>query len=358
MRKLSRPTSLSLVFVVAVGAVGCNKSPTRPGTDFPGGPSILGGPSITSLEIVGPARIAPEGTAQFSIATTWSDHVPREVSSGVIWTSSQPAVLAIDSLGRATAREPGLAHIGATAGGRSALVKIVLVLPDGTFWLSGSVTDGRYPVDSAVVEAVSGTDTVAARTGADGRFDLYGVRRDAALRVTKDGYATHEQNLQLTDHGSVRVTLALAQPRAQIAGTYILTIGSPQCADSSPLAEELRQRTYTAVVTQSDERVSVSLAGKDFASGPGFVANQFAGVVTPTGAWFVLWQGDIMDPPQLIERLATGTFLTISGRAVTTVSDSGLQGTLAGALFHHEGMIGGRIIGSCTSATHSFTLAR
>jgi hypothetical protein len=151
------------------------------------------------------------------------------------------------------------------------------------------------------------------------------------------------------------VTLTLAQPRPSIAGTYVLSIGSPQCEGASPLAplaEELRQRTYTAVLTQDNARVTVVLGGRDFAS------DRFSGNVTATGATFELSEGDYYSWQDVIERLSNGTFLVITGRAVTTLTESGLAGTLNGSLVNLQNFPGSTVAGRCVSGRHAFTLTR
>ena len=351
MRTFTRLPALSLVAAFAMTTAGCDRSPTRPGTD------PLAGPSVKTLDIVGPATLPPGASAQFSISATWSDGVPREVR-GVNWTSSSPDVVFIDSSGKATAHKGGRAYISATAGGRSALAVRLLVLPHGTFWVSGDVNDGAYAVEAAFVEAVSGADTVTAVTGYDGQFHLFGVRPDAVLRVSKEGYATFEQNLQLTTDRTIRIHLALARDRLHIAGDYTLTITADACTDPAPLAQHLRRRTYRARVIQTEERVAVTVTGGDFVSYERYVANQIAGFVFPTTATFVLWPGDWMDPPGLAERFGDGTMLVFDGRAIVRATASGLSGTFDGTFIHQEpgGMT--RIIGSCKSASHTFTLTR
>lgn len=341
----------SVLCLCAVATIGCQKSPTGPGTGPPAGPTI------TSLEIIGPATVAPGASPQFRVAATWSDHVAREVSN-VTWTSGNPAVLTIDPSGVAVAHAPGRTHVHASTGGRAALAKPVLVLERGTFWLSGSVADGRYAVEAAVVEAVSAGSRTATRTDIQGNFNLYGVPDDTILRVSKDGYLPHEQHLTLTDHGTLRVTLQLARERLQLAGTYRLTLATGGCSEPSSIAEELRQRTYTAVVTQNADLVTVQLAGSDFLTRTGYTANSFFGVVTPSDVAFVFWPGDVIDDPAVVERLSDGTFLTITGRALATVTDTGLAASLDGSFLHHADSSFSRLIGSCTSKTHTLTLTR
>lgn len=340
------------------GATNCgdDKSPT-----LPSGPAT---PILVAIEMAGPATIPPGGTGQFNIRGTWSDGRVGEVTSGITWRSTNTTVISIDASGRALGLERGTAAISAAIDGRTA-GKSVLVLPNGTFRLSGWVHDTAardIPIALAVVEAGVGSDTLTALTDARGQFALYGVQSGAVLRVSKDGYTTHEQQLQLTTHIDLAVPLGLARSRLNIAGTYVLSIGSSQCDAGlfAPLAEELRERTYTAVVTQNNERATIKLTGRDFASSSGRVADTFSGNVGPSGATFELrdvdyYYGTVQD---VVERLANGTFLTITGHAVTTATDFGFAGTLNGTLLNVQTLPTGTIVGRCFSRTHPFTLRR
>jgi hypothetical protein len=312
------------------------------------------------VEILGPDTVPPGGTARFSVRGRWSDGAMEEISTGVTWQSTDSAVISIDASGSALGKERGSAAIRASVTGKPAAMKGIHVLPDGTFRLSGRVSDSTatgLPIESALVEADSDPDRITALTNGWGDFVLYGVRRDALLRIYKDGYRTYEQRLDLTTHGGVNVPLVLAQPRALVAGTYVLSIGSPQCEGATPytpLAAELRQRTYTAVLRQEDARVTVTLSGSHL------LAERFFGSVTATSATFDLTQGDYYyrTTPDVIERLANGTFLVISGRAVTTIADSGLVGTLNGSFVNLETVPYGRVVGRCQSSSYSFRLTR
>ena len=79
---------------------------------------------------------------------------------------------------------------------------------------------------------------------------LYGVAGDTTLRVSKEGYQTHTQNLVVTDDTpSLAVALTLVRPRLDVSGAYTLTItADPSC--SGGLLEPLRTRSYAAVLTQ------------------------------------------------------------------------------------------------------------
>jgi hypothetical protein len=357
MRRLSLTIAVLLVGGLAAMNCGSDKSPT--------GPRGPGEPVLAALEIVGPATIPPGGTAQYSLRGRWSDGRVGDVTSAITWRSTNTAVVSIDPSGRASGVERGASTITAVAETRS-IGKSVLVLPDGTFRLSGRVTDATeagIPIESAVLEADSDPDRVTAFTNVRGEYFLYGVRPDAVVRVSKEGYSTHEQRLNLSGHASVDVGLTLIRPRPSIAGTYVLSIGSPQCEGASPfapLAEELRQRTYSAVLTQNNARVTVVLSGRDFASGNGGFQNRFFGIVTPTGATFELseWDYYYRTIQDVIERLADGTFLVITGHAVTTLTNSGLAGTLNGSLVNQQHIPGGTVAGRCVSSSHAFTLTR
>jgi hypothetical protein len=129
-----------------------------------------------------------------------------------------------------------------------------------------------------------------------------------------------------------------------------LTIeGAPGCPRSPrPLAEELRRRSYQAVVTQAGSRLEVTVTGPPLAS------DRFSGNLTLTGANFLIDWGYYDIHSQLTERLEDGAYLTIWGNATTSSSPSGLSGPFSGGLEHFTyPPWTGR--GSCAGATFSLT---
>jgi hypothetical protein len=179
-------------------------------------------------------------------------------------------------------------------------------------------------------------EPLEAQTDFYGQYVLFGVPASVRLRVTHPDYNMLEPTLHVTDHQSADFSLTASQLLANIAGTYTLkmTLDGP-CAYGAP-EPAVRDRTYTATITHlTPTTVSVTLTGADlvvqFGSG-----NGFTGVVEPSGATFTLranYYGYYY--PDLLERLPNGTYVAMTGRAVTRKESQGLVGTMQGALFFY-----------------------
>ena len=183
MRNRSRIMVSSIV--VASLTAACDGEPRRAGGTAanPVGPSPGAPPVVVNVEISGPASIAPGQSVQFTAVARFSDGTSQTPSS-VRWSSSNTALLRVDTSGLVTAgQQTGEATLSADLtpsglGGATRSSKEILVLPDGTYRVVGVVTDDGTPptpVAGARIE-VTGPTPVVAITDWDGRYRLYGSR--------------------------------------------------------------------------------------------------------------------------------------------------------------------------------------
>lgn len=250
-------------------------------------------------------------------------------------------------------------------------VKSVVVTPPGTFRLRGTVSEAgsneRVPDVSLEVRTATG-DVLQTTTGRDGTFLMYGVPPDAALKVTHSKYIQHTETLTLAEHGTLNVQLTLANPAVQVAGTYTLTVGSSECPGAGqgvlPLAEDLRRRTYTAVVVQKGRNLEVTLSGTAFGTKSSGEANRFFGEVDGSRVRFTLFGADnfyyyyyYSSSADVAERLGDGTYLIPSGAADLTISGQDLQGTLTGWMSKRATPARGQLLARCVG-TFPFVLSR
>lgn len=353
------PVMAGTAAAIAV-AVACEKSPTRPGLSV--------GNSIRQLEILGPSTVAPGGTARFR-AVALGDGSTRDVTSNAAWVSSDRRLVTIVAGGVATGVARGEAMITASVEGSQG-IKPVIVLPDGTYRLIGVVreSDTMSPILGARVEARAGGQTViATQTDSTGKFTLYGVPSGAELRVTRDGYLTHAETVTLTDHGSINLTLALSAARPDLSGLYTLTVGPATCSNpTSVLDAALRRRTYQATVTQNGAQLRVTLSGAEFRQIRGVAANAFNGTFEPSSASFRLTPPDYYylyannsARPDVVEEFADTVGLLIAGTATTTLSSTGMTGTLNGLIESYRGLIATTApTARCVSSSIPFALTR
>ena len=357
-----------LVLVAAFGLavlIACDRSPTSPRP--PLGTATV--PYTTQVEVVAPATIAPGTTAQLSAIQHLSDGSKRDVTTGAQWTSENADVLSINSTGLASAHTMGESLITVAIVGLGTGVREIIVVPDGTYRLTGMVGESDNPslgVADARVEATSGgRNADATITGFDGRYRLYGVSGPTQVRVTKTGYTPLVQTITVVDHQTQDFVLALERPRPSVAGTYTLTItASPSCRNQLP--DSARQRTYTAVLTQQGPLVEATLTGATFVVTQGNQANHFSGRVEPQEMTFSLvgfdsyyyyYHGGLGD---VVEHIDNTFYLSIAGGAVVGMSGSRFSGRLDGTFQVLTGDLPRNALrtAECRAEDHQFVLAR
>jgi len=265
------------------------------------------------------------------------DATSQDLSTKVLWRASSFSVLTLSPAGLATTRANGETIITASSGAVSASLS-VMVVPTGTYRLAGTVRDADQPVSGATVAVTSGRGAGAsALTNSLGQYVLYGVAGEVQLTVTR--FDTTAVTHQVTvDHDDVfDITDFAVTGVPKIAGTYALTITAG--ADCTPYpagmplppASEL-QRTYTATVTQSGTKATVTLSGADFAIQNG-LGNQFFGDISNGYVYFSLRNtgGDYyytintVGRPDVVERVSSGHLLAIWGYARAVASSGGMD---------------------------------
>lgn len=338
--------------VLGLLSTGCDKdSPTAPD---PG--------RVTRLEVTGPESIAPSGTGQFRVTAHTLNGVGRDVTSEASWDSEDTSIVTLAPDGRATGGLRGETYVRAAFSGVTGLSR-VMVLPSGTFKLSGRVLDADLGVADARVEVTAGSATGLWTSTRDGNYALYGVSGTTEVSVTKEGYHTHVERLDVNRHVVHSLSLALIAPRWDPSGTYTMTVtAGPECRDALP--QDARSRTYAAsiVVTSGGRYAGISFPGAQFQS---------------TNWWF--WQDVRIDSdsltleayddhnygPALVERLSPSRYFVVEGtndlaRAKLFRSPTGLEGLLDATISIVEGpsYFSGSRVGTCRSVNHRVTFSR
>ena len=333
-------------------AAGCHDKP-------PTGPTPSNGPAppvVVSLEIAGPASIAPGQSVQFSLLQRLSNGSTQPVSAAH-WTSTNRTLLQISDAGLATTAplygdtmlQAQIADAAAT--GPRLATREILVQPDGTFRLVGAVLEAgtggrRVPgarLEARVDAALSSPIVTFATTIADGTYRVYGVPPDPFIHVRKPGYRSTTMPIQLAAHATRNFDLELDGQRLALAGGYTMTVeAGSSCGGVQPLANDLRRRTYAADIAQDGARLTIILSGAPLAVAGGS-GNRFSGIANLHGADVELrsfrddYFSDLPDHPDVVEALADGTALTITGRAALVQTPTGLSGKLAGAITQYSG---------------------
>jgi hypothetical protein len=356
LRATALTAALSTAILLALFLSACDK-------DRPNGPTPLPlTPRVVRLELTGPASLPPGGAEQFRATAHFSDGSQRDVTTEAAWTSANSSIVSVSTSGLATGRDRGETDIRA-AFSQVISTKRVIVLPPGTFKLSGRVLDDGVGVTDARVEVTAGLAAGLSTVSQDGNYALYGVSGQTQVRVTKDGYHPRVNSVSVTDHRTFDFHLALLAPPWDPSGTYTLTItAAPECRTALP--EDAWVRTYRAVLTllSSNARyVNVNLEGA---------------AVVNLNSWF--WSGRIGEssvsfdgayysgPPVVVERLASSRFFFVDAdavywpKAVVSRTPAGLDGPFQGTLAIGEGEVWSHasLTAQCSSRNHRFTFSR
>ncbi len=351
--------AIALALANLLGA--CDEGPTRPSPSSgpPGAPPA--GPVTNNVVIVGPDTLPPGQSAQFSAIAHQSDGSTQDVTTEAVWQAWNPSVVTIWPTGLAIGGAPGDSGITVNARGRSTSTQVIVV-PAGTYRLAGAVKDAGYGVGGARVEITAGTGRgLAVSTDPAGAYRIYGVAGPIEVRVNRNGFQEVRRSLEVTGHQVADFDLVLSRPRAEVSGTYTLTvIAAPECRAALP--EQARIRTYNAVVIQDGRLLTVTLGGSNFYTSHNQAFNRFRGAVEPENITFQLggslsyYYGTRYD---VIEALDTTTLLAMTGGVVSTVSAGRLSGALSGTLETLREASGRfETVSSCTSSGHQFVLAR
>ena len=349
-----RRTALTLAGLFA--AVAAALSSCGRNTSVPTGPS-----NLVSVKVVAPSTIAPGSTAQLSARATYTDGSSQDVTAAVQWHSSDTSILTISATGLASGIQIGEVYITAASSTGVGATQSIVVVPAGTFRLSGQVTGFGLPVNGALVQVTAGIGAgLSSSTAGGGAYRLYGVAGDIQLTVSKTTYVTITQTVTVNSNTSLYFDLMPPAPPPDLAGTYTLAItADPACAttDAGALPAVARDRRYTATITPTGHSVKVGLSGANFVPNSG---KGFEGYLTADGATF-----DVNDPMyyysgyrDLAEVLPDGHVYLASGAIDVTRSGNDLVGSLNGTIRIGNLPIGpdiGTVVAQCTSAHHAVT---
>ena len=248
VRVSARCLALMTILGLAVVLPSCGDGPTSPDRTLPNP-----GNRIVRLELSVPPEIAPDATVQLTVKATKADGSVEDVTTQSQWIvtngrtpdSSTPAILVVDSAGRARALDRGEVFVSARFAGLEALAQ-ALILPPGTFRFSRTIQDGHLGLAGVAISITEGVgEGLRALTHDDGSFHVFGVSGAFRWRATKEGYVDLIRQEKVAQHFRSAEILQMtpSTPRDNYAGSYTLTL-STQCALSPELfPTAARQRT-------------------------------------------------------------------------------------------------------------------
>jgi hypothetical protein len=288
----------------------------------------------------------PGQSTQLSAHAVKNDGTREEVTGRAQWTSSAPAVLGLTGSGMAAAAQAGESLVTARVDALTATAR-VLVLPTGTYRLSGTASEFGVPLSEVAIEVLEGVGTGLKTTSrADGTYALYGVSGSIRLHLKKEGYLNAMETLAVNAHTTRNLMLETANGQAPYTGIYTMTITAVSpCSGSFP--DSARQRVYTAHILQRGSGLNVRLADAQFILTRGY-GNGFAGTSAQGRVTFDLtkwdWYYYYYSAPeyQLVEQLSPNMALVVYG-----------YGSGEGSATHVKGRLGRIAITANIAAPHT-----
>jgi hypothetical protein len=317
-----------LVVTAAVsiaGLVACGDSPEPPVS-----PSPPPGPLPTSISITGPAEVAPGATAQFTAIATYADGTTGDVTASSSWTSQNTGFLRSLGSGRYEGVAVGDGRATVNFRGRSSS-KPVIVVPAGTFKLSGLIRDVAGGVGGVDVQVVSGTSAgLSTKSTSSGAYAFFGVAGAVGLRVSAPGYTTQDLSVTVTGHQEHSFNLQTSGSIADVSGQWTLSIStSGSCSETWPA--DARRREVVANITQQDTRLNIK-----FQNVPNFVFDS-AGRIASDVFSMTLFTDFYYADWGLTLRVGTQEWVGVNGEFRGVASGSVISGTLTGNFNYYVG---------------------
>jgi hypothetical protein len=322
------------------------------GGDSPAGPS--GNSIVTGLTVNGPSQIAPGETARFTATGKFSDGSTQDVTTRATWFGAS-GVVRLSGPGQFEGLQPGETRVGASFGRFSSQSQPLLVLPPGTFKLSGSVRDESGVIEGVAVEARYGGASKTVTTSRDGKYAFYGVAGPVELLASARGYETQDLTFTINDHTVRDVSLATTAMPLELAGAWTFSVSaSSPCSDAWP--EATRHAEVTANITQQGTRLDVRFNGSSVVG-----TLQNPGRIAGTAFSLTIDFDDYYLDYGLLVRPNPTDWVGVFGTAEGTGDQSAIRGTFKGRFDYYVTQASARFLQGVAqgcAANPEFTLRR
>jgi hypothetical protein len=356
----------SFILAVLIGLAtiaACGDSPSRP--SGPPGPTPPQSPVVSNVRVEAPSSIPPGASVQFSLIATFSDGTSIDAASQATWATTNASVLSFSPGGLANGRARGEARVAASFLGRSSSQVTVFVLEDGTFRVSGRVTESSDGLPDARIEVVAGTGAgLTATSGSGGSYALYGVAGEAVIEVTLDGFEKERRTVVVNGALTLNVELRPAVEPTDLRGDWRLTLSaSGGCAPGVP--QDVAARSYGVTIQQTGTQLQVQVKSPPTVTAASWLA--ISGRVVDRTVTITLPVDDFYYPFygikffSIIEMLGAGRFLAFSGTARGDRAGNAVTGGFNGELAVYRNENNGAVWNqdfSCNRADHGFRLDR
>lgn len=328
---------LAVICVLITVSCGGDKTPfvLRDPTPTTPTPTPTANAVLSTVVIQGPApTVGPGQTAQVKAVARFSDGSERDVSPDATWTSSQPQIATVDG-GMIKGQALGRTVIRAGYMSRSVSLTIV-VQPEGTFIVSGNITEpGSVAVGTATVAVLGGPPNSVA-TNSVGFYELFGASGTVTLRVNSPGYLDETRTLTVTQNQRLNVEIRPIMGPTPVVGTYRMTLTiSPSC---SIVPDDQKTRMYTATIGQDGARLTIQLSDANFVRDSRVEKSSFSGRVSGSTVTFDLGSGYYVSyyGANVQETLPGGQILGIWGTMAAPAAQT-ISGNLVGGFTFREG---------------------
>ncbi|HXW04956.1 MAG TPA: hypothetical protein VD833_06985, partial [Vicinamibacterales bacterium] len=316
----------------------------------------------TGVRIEGPSSIAPGASVQYRLVASFDDGTTSDVAAQATWTTGNASVLTASPGGIVRGASRGESALSARYLTQTTHI-YVLVLEDGTYRLSGRVTESGGGLPGARIDVVAGRGAgLSATTEFSGSYALYGVAGEVRIEATLDGFEKARRTIVVSEHSTADLVLRPAVAPANLNGDWRLTL-SASSACTPPVPEDAATRSYAATVSQIGTFVRVELRSPELttpeARVEGIVIDRRLTFRLPLDDFYYAAYG--LRYYTLIEALGPTRFLAIAGTAHGERLGSAVTGTLDGEFALYLGGGGSGVRNrqfSCWRSDHAFRLDR
>ncbi|HXG72559.1 MAG TPA: hypothetical protein VNJ04_18300 [Gemmatimonadaceae bacterium] len=356
------------IFVsIGLALAACDRKPptSPPPPVLPPGPAAP--VQTVRLSIVAPSEIEPGESVQLTANAIKSDGSVENVSSQARWSPTNSPILQVSPTGLATGTGRGQETVIASFANRSVGAR-VLVLPRGTFAVTGNIKESGFGVPLVLVTVITGIGTgLTTLTNVNGYYELYGVSGPVQIQLKKEGYVNTLRQVDVAAHGTRDFDIPIEGTRKNYAGIYTLTIAmnEPCRFTFGTLPDAAKRRVYTATVSQDAGRLTVLLTDADFIVTNG-LGNRFFALVDPLDRvtaqignaeedFYFGYFGRF----DIVERLSP-TALTVQGAVTARGTPQSISGTLQGSIATSKRPTAPFLpsAATCNSDTHGFEMVR
>jgi hypothetical protein len=239
----------------------------------------------------------------------------------------------------------------------------VLVLEDGTYRLTGRVTESTGGLEGAQVAVVTGTGAgLSAMTASNGSYALYGVAGEVLVEVGLDGFDKTRQTIVVSGNTTADIALRPTVAPTDLNGSWRMTLSaSSGCAP--PLPEDAATRSYDATIEQTGTFLRIRLKSPSLQTAEarleGRVVERRLTVLLPSDDFYYAVYG--LRYYSLVEALGLTGVLGIAGTARGERVGAAVSGTLEGDFSLYAAGTGSGVrnrLLSCKRIDHSFRLDR